>query len=104
MADIPLTTGQPDRGAGAYQFTGLTLYDPLVAGSWTSPTGPANSSPASQHPGRPTRPTRRNWIFHLREGVAFHDGSILNADAVVWNFEKVLNPQAPHFDNRQRRR
>ena len=31
MADVPLTTGQPDRGAGAYQFTGLTLYDPLVA-------------------------------------------------------------------------
>ena len=31
MADIPLTTGQPDRGAGAYQFTGHTLYDPLVA-------------------------------------------------------------------------
>jgi len=29
---IPLTTGQPDRGAGAYQFTGYTLYDPLVAG------------------------------------------------------------------------
>ena len=25
MADIPLTTGQPDRGAGAYQFTGLPL-------------------------------------------------------------------------------
>ena len=31
LADIPLTTGQPDRGAGAYQFTGLTLYDPLIA-------------------------------------------------------------------------
>src|SRR5258708_36756870 len=31
MADIPLTSGQPDRGAGAYQFTGLTIYDPLVA-------------------------------------------------------------------------
>jgi peptide/nickel transport system substrate-binding protein len=31
MADIPLTTGQPDRGAGAYQFTGHTIYDPLVA-------------------------------------------------------------------------
>ena len=23
MADVPLTTGQPDRGAGAYKFTGL---------------------------------------------------------------------------------
>ena len=31
MADIPLTTGQPDRGAGAYQFSGYTIYDPLVA-------------------------------------------------------------------------
>lgn len=31
MADVPLTTGQPDRGAGAYKFTGLTIYDPLVA-------------------------------------------------------------------------
>jgi peptide/nickel transport system substrate-binding protein len=31
LADIPLTTGQPDRGAGAYQFTGYTIYDPLVA-------------------------------------------------------------------------
>src|ERR1700709_1294902 len=31
MADIPLTTGQPDRGAGAYQFTGHTIYDPLIA-------------------------------------------------------------------------
>ena len=30
MADIPLTSGQPDRGAGAYKFTGYTLYDPLV--------------------------------------------------------------------------
>ena len=25
MADVPLTTGQPDRGAGAYKFTGLTI-------------------------------------------------------------------------------
>src|ERR1700749_1723292 len=32
MADIPLTSGQPDRGAGAYQFTGYTIYDPLI--SW----------------------------------------------------------------------
>ena len=31
MADIPQTTGQPDRGAGAYRFTGHTLCNPLVA-------------------------------------------------------------------------
>jgi peptide/nickel transport system substrate-binding protein len=30
MADIPLTTGQPDRGGAAYQFTAYTIYDPLA--------------------------------------------------------------------------
>ncbi len=101
MADIPLTTGQPDRGAGAYQFTGLTLYDPLVA--WQLDV---SDRPGKLIPGLATRwesdvEDRRNWIFHLRPGVQFHDGSALDADAVVWNLEKVLNPQAAHFDNRQ---
>jgi peptide/nickel transport system substrate-binding protein len=42
LADIPQTTGQPDRGAGAYQFTGYTIYDPLVAWKWMSPIAPAS--------------------------------------------------------------
>ena len=101
MADIPLTTGQPDRGAGAYQFTGLTLYDPLVAWELDVADRPGKLVPglATQWESDPA--DRRNWVFHLREGVAFHDGSLLDADAVVWNFDKVLNPQAAHFDNRQ---
>ena len=101
MADIPQTTGQPDRGAGAYQFTGYTIYDPLVA--WEMDVA---DRPGKLVPGLATRweadPTdRKKWIFHLREGVKFHDGSAFDADAVVWNFDKVLTPTAPHFDNRQ---
>ncbi len=101
MADIPQTTGQPDRGAGAYQFTGYTLYDPLVA--WEMDVA---NRPGKLVPGLATRwetnpADRKKWIFHLREGVKFHDGSAFDADAVVWNFDKVLNPQAPHFDQRQ---
>jgi peptide/nickel transport system substrate-binding protein len=44
---------------------------------------------------------RKNWIFRLRDGVTFHDGSPFDADAVIWNFDKVLNKEAPHFDQRQ---
>jgi len=29
----------------------------------------------------------------LREGVVFHDGTPLTADAVVWNFERLLDPE-----------
>ena len=101
MADIPLTTGQPDRGAGAYQFTGLTLYDPLVAWELDVADRPGKLTPGLATSWETDPADHRNWLFHLRPGVAFHDGSTLDAEAVVWNLDKVLNPQAPHFDNRQ---
>lgn len=101
VADVPLTTGQPDRGAGAYQFTGLTLYDPLVAWEMDVSDRPGKLIPGLATAWDTDPVDRKNWIFKLRDGVKFHDGSALDADAVIWNFEKVLNPQAAHFDNRQ---
>lgn len=101
MADIPQTTGQPDRGAGAYQFTGYTLYDPLVAWEMDVADRPGKLVPGLATSWESDPADRKRWIFRLRSGVKFHDGSDFDADAVIWNFEKVLNPQAPHFDNRQ---
>jgi len=34
-------------------------------------------------------------VFHLRDGVKFHDGSDLNADVVVWNVNRMIqNPKS----------
>jgi hypothetical protein len=33
--------------------------------------------------------------------VRFHDGSALDAQAVVWNLDKLFNESAPQFDPRQ---
>ena len=46
-------------------------------------------------------PTHKKWTFKLRPGVTFHDGSPFNADAVVWNVDKVLKQDAPQFDPSQ---
>ena len=60
MADIPLTTGQPDRGAGAYQFSAYTIYDPLVAWEMDVSDRPGKLCPDWPPSGKSTRATRRN--------------------------------------------
>jgi ABC-type transport system substrate-binding protein len=38
------------------------------------------------------------WVFSLRDGVAFYDGSALTADAVIWNLDRIYNEKSPQFD------
>jgi peptide/nickel transport system substrate-binding protein len=36
------------------------------------------------------------WTFHLRDGIRFHDGTPLDAEAVRLNFVRVLDPSQNH--------
>ncbi len=36
------------------------------------------------------------WTFHLKRGITFHDGSLLDADSVRRNFARVLDPVQKH--------
>ena len=38
------------------------------------------------------------YTFQLREGVEFHDGTPFNAEAVVFNFERMLDEEHPQHD------
>jgi peptide/nickel transport system substrate-binding protein len=38
------------------------------------------------------------WTFRLREGVTFHDGTALDADAVVFSFERQRDPKHPYHE------
>ena len=104
MADIPLTSGQPDRGAGAYQFTGYTIYDPLVAWEMDVADRPGKLIPGLATEWTVNDTDKTLWSFKLRPGVTFHDGSAFNADAVVWNLEKVFNKNQPSSTSARPRR
>jgi ABC-type transport system substrate-binding protein len=37
------------------------------------------------------------YVFRLRQGVKFHDGTDFDAAAVVWNFERIMDPEEKAF-------
>ncbi|MGE0358052.1 MAG: ABC transporter substrate-binding protein [Burkholderiales bacterium] len=39
-----------------------------------------------------SQPDEKRWRFRLREGVRFHDGSVLTADDVVFSVARALSP------------
>ena len=100
-ADIPRTLGQPDQGFEGNRFTGLTMYDGLTLWDLSSADKASVVIPGLATEWKVDDADKKKWTFKLRPGVKFHDGSAFNADAVVWNVEKVLKQDAPHFDASQ---
>jgi peptide/nickel transport system substrate-binding protein len=100
-ADIPQMTGAPDNGFEGYRFCGYTLYDALCNWDLSSATKTSDVVPGLAESWQVDEADKTKWIFKLRQGVKFHDGSPFNADAVVWNYDKLLNKSAPQFDARQ---
>ena len=72
-------TSDNAQGAAAYLYEGLVrLQDGTVAGAL------AESFTVSED--------GLDYIFNIRQGVTFHDGTTLNADVVVLNFNRWFDP------------
>ena len=73
------------RDTSAYRATDL-IYDGLI--SLTSDLKPVPNLAVGWENPDPT-----TWIFRLRQGVKFHDGSPLTADDVVFTYQTLLKPE-----------
>ncbi|MDY7577203.1 ABC transporter substrate-binding protein [Herbaspirillum sp. RTI4] len=99
--DIPRTSGQPDQGFEGNRFTGIPMYDSLTQWDLSKADQASVLIPDLALSWTVNPKDKTKWIFKLRPNVKFHDGSSFNADAVVWNVEKVLDKDAPNFDPSQ---
>ncbi|MDO9710245.1 ABC transporter substrate-binding protein [Paracraurococcus lichenis] len=97
-ADVPTTTGAPNNGFEGVRFLGYPVFEGLVLWDLSRADRPATLRPGlaeswSQDPADP-----KTWIFKLRPGVKFHDGSALDADAVIWNLDRYWKNDSPQFE------
>jgi peptide/nickel transport system substrate-binding protein len=99
-ADIPATTSQPDSGFEGNRFTGWTMFDALTMWDLSSAEKASEIIPGLAESWAVDPKDKTKWVFKLRKGVKFHDGTDVNADAIVFNAEKVLKKDAPHYDAR----
>lgn len=98
--DVPLTWGQPDNGFEGYRFMGLLVYDALINWDLTSPDKASGLIPGLAESWEVDQADKTKWIFKLRRGVKFHDGSDFNADAVVFNMDRLLDEKSPQYSAR----
>ena len=96
-SDIPTASGMPNNGFEGMRFLGFPVFQGLIGFDLTT-TGPVKLVPMLAETWEQAADDKKTWIFHLRKGVKFHDGTVFNADAVVWNLERFLNKDSAQFD------
>ncbi|HKH95232.1 MAG TPA: ABC transporter substrate-binding protein, partial [Beijerinckiaceae bacterium] len=79
-ADIPRTLGQPDQGFEGNRFTGIPIYDSLTQWDLSKEKEPSILIPGVATEWKVSDADKTKWVFKLRPGVKFHDGSDFNAD------------------------
>jgi peptide/nickel transport system substrate-binding protein len=97
VADIPTTTGMPNNGFEGMRFLGYPIFEGLVLWDLASADRLAGLRPGLAERYEQAA-DRKTWIFHLRHGVKFHDGTGFNADAVIWNLDRYFKNDSPQFE------
>ena len=80
---------------------GYTVYDALVNWDLTSADKASDLVPGLATEWKVDDADQTKWVFKLRQGAKFHDGSEFKAAAVVWNLDKLLNDKSPQYDPKQ---
>jgi peptide/nickel transport system substrate-binding protein len=97
-SDIPTTTGMPNNGFEGMRFLGFPIFEGLILFDLTKSDRLATLRPGLAETWEQAADDKKTWIFHLRKGVKFHDGTDFDADVVIWNLERIFNKDSAQFE------
>jgi ABC-type transport system substrate-binding protein len=97
-ADIPTATGLPNNGFEGMRFLGYPIFEGLVLWDLARTDQLATLRPGLAETWEQDPQDSKTWIFHLRHGVKFHDGTDFDADAVIWNLDRYFNKDSAQFE------
>src|ERR1043165_6774806 len=97
-SDIPTATGMPNNGFEGMRFMGYPIFEGLVLWALSRADKLAGLRPGLAEKWEQAENDKKTWIFRLRRGVKFHDGTDFTADAVIWNFDRFFKNDSPQFE------
>ncbi|GGH82529.1 peptide/nickel transport system substrate-binding protein [Pullulanibacillus pueri] len=97
-SNIPTTDVSPSEGYEGWRFVGFQLYEGLTKWNLTQSDQPAEVEPGLATSWEVSKSDPTLWTFHLRKGVVFHDQTPFNADAVIFNLNRVHNSKSKYFN------
>ncbi|WP_436772512.1 ABC transporter substrate-binding protein [Yinghuangia sp. YIM S09857] len=85
-----------NQGYEGLRFVGFQIYDGLTRYDLSRGDAAPSVVPGLAESWE-LEPSGTAWIFRLRHGVTFTDGTPFDADAVVFNFDRHINKESPHY-------
>ena len=102
IADIPLTDVQQDQGWAGQRWVGNQLYNGLTTWNFVGeegriPAGMPQPMAAHAESFEVSQDDLRVWTFKIRPGHTFHDGTPVDADAIIFSYDRWGDVDFPYY-------
>jgi peptide/nickel transport system substrate-binding protein len=87
----------PNEGFEGRRFVGYQIYDGIMNFNLDQAESVPVPGPGLAESYK-VEDDKLTWTFKLRQGVKFHDGSMLDVDAIIFNLDRMLNKDFEHYD------
>src|ERR1700712_342607 len=95
-ANVPFPSTPPNQGYEGYRFVGNNIYDALTRLNLDQGTSLPTPQPSLAESWTMAA-DQMTYTFKLRKGVTFHDGTPFNADAVLFQLNRLKNPKFEYY-------